>query len=113
MFKFGDKVLVDIKSVNHLVAGFVRYIYPDRKEPRYLVAFKDGTEFSVKTENLSSYERKPLDMQILYDFYNKEYMRRGICPNCKDERGITNTYVYCPYCGQKLDWPEEDKNENI
>lgn len=112
MFKFGDKVVANIKSMSQPIVGVVRYIYSDGVEPKYLVACEDGTEFNVATEDLSLYERKPLDMQILHDFYNKEYMRRGICPNCKDERGVTNTYVYCPYCGQKLDWSEEDKNEN-
>lgn len=32
-----------------------------------------------------------------------------VCPNCDTEYELeTNTYQYCPNCGQAIDWSEEE-----
>jgi predicted amidophosphoribosyltransferase len=35
--------------------------------------------------------------------------KRGICPVCKAPFDIyeDDEYEYCPYCGKKLDWSDE------
>lgn len=37
-----------------------------------------------------------------------DYLR---CPNCNEfaEKDGGGVYKYCPYCGQKLDWRDEDE----
>jgi len=41
--------------------------------------------------------------------FDEMYVEFFDCPNCKIMKCITPSYVYCPYCGAKLDWG--DKNE--
>ena len=40
-----------------------------------------------------------LDAPVSYEQYRK-------CPKCKDV--VVRMHSYCPFCGQKLDWSEDD-----
>lgn len=30
------------------------------------------------------------------------------CPKCNAEIGIDESYTFCPKCGQRIDWSEDD-----
>lgn len=47
--------------------------------------------------------------RILYDFNDKPYAIKGDCPCCGDQELISISVQYCPKCGQKLDWSEDEK----
>ena len=48
--------------------------------------------------------------RILYDFNDKPYAIKGDCPRCGNGQLVSTLEQYCPKCGQKLDW-SEDENE--
>ena len=47
--------------------------------------------------------------RILYDFNDKPYAIKSDCPCCGDQELISISVQYCPKCGQKLDWSEDEK----
>ena len=48
--------------------------------------------------------------RILYDFNKKPYAIKGDCPRCGEQELISISEQYCPKCGQKLDWSEDEEN---
>lgn len=54
-------------------------------------------------------EKKVSKMRPVIDFNGNEVYKRGECPVCGFEFSCSNNTKYCFYCGQKLDWSEEEK----
>ena len=54
-------------------------------------------------------EKKVQNMRPVFDFHGNEIYKRGKCPVCGFEFSCSNNMNYCFYCGQKLDWSEEEK----
>ena len=57
-----------------------------------------------------SKEEKVKRRRILYDFNKKPYAIKGDCPRCGEQELISISEQYCPKCGQKLDWSEDEEN---
>lgn len=54
-------------------------------------------------------EKKVLKMCPVMDFNGNEVYKRGECPICGFEFSCSNNTKYCFYCGQKLDWSNENE----
>lgn len=53
-------------------------------------------------------EKKVIERKEIKDFEGRIYAIKGSCPRC-GYGGIKSTdTLYCPYCGQKLDWSDEE-----
>ena len=50
---------------------------------------------------------KPDNIKPIFDFFGRYYTTKGDCPCCGKSEIYSNAN-YCPDCGQKLDWGEED-----
>ena len=35
----------------------------------------------------------------------------GNCGRCVEEAKFDKSWNYCPYCGEKIDWEEEERSE--
>lgn len=68
-----------------------------------------NTEKLVETLN-KQIPKKVKCRRILYNFNDKPFAIQGDCPCCCNEELSSNFEHYCPRCGQKLDW-SEDENE--
>ena len=54
-------------------------------------------------------EKKVSKMRPVIDFNGNEIYKRGKCPVCGFEFSCSNNMKYCFYCGQKLDWSNENE----
>lgn len=75
--------------------------------------FYDGDE-TQETDGYTDYKKENfMLMQELVDKATPKkpnHMGEGIgnCPSCNSF--VTNMDIYCPNCGQRLDWSEEKEN---
>lgn len=82
------------KQLQQEVAEIRRFVNGD---------FKDtGKAFEKQIAKRPYYEGDGYaDGQMVYDTW--------ICPNCESEYEVEyDDYGYCPNCGQKLDWSDEE-----
>lgn len=76
-------------DLNAAIGGFAMF--------RDLIGVEDSNGEKVKRR------------RILYDFNNKPYAIKGDCPRCGKQELISISEQYCPKCGLKLDWSEDEK----
>lgn len=53
--------------------------------------------------------KKPNEI-LEYDIDLKQHASSYICPTCGSE--FTAEWFYCPVCGQKIDWSEDDDSSS-
>jgi rubrerythrin len=41
-------------------------------------------------------------------FIKQKYIETYLCPNCNDFFDYAEKFNYCPNCGQRLNWKDED-----
>ena len=76
-------------ALNAVIGGFAMF--------RDLIGLEDLNGEKVKRR------------RILYDFNDKPYAIKGDCPRCGAQELISISEQYCPKCGLKLDWSEDEK----
>ena len=76
-------------ALNAVIGGFAMF--------RDLIELDDSNGEKVKRR------------RILYDFNDKPYAIKGDCPRCGNQELISISEQYCPKCGLKLDWSEDEK----
>lgn len=76
-------------EMNAMVGGFAMF--------RDLIELDDSNGEKVKRR------------RILYDFNDKPYAIKGDFPRCGEGELISISEQYCPKCGLKLDWGEDEK----
>lgn len=76
-------------ALNAVIGGFAMF--------RDLIELDDSNGEKVKHR------------RILYDFNDKPYAIKGDCPRCGNQELISISEQYCPKCGLKLDWSEDEK----
>ena len=76
-------------EMNAMVGGFAMF--------RDLIELDDSNGEKVKCR------------RILYDLNDKPYAIKGDCPRCGNGQLISISEQYCPKCGLKLDWSEDEK----
>lgn len=89
--------------------------YKEKKEMQYLDDIENPLEplkISAVLEAVVGTIKKNIPQKPVGDLHSVPHYR---CPNCKS--GVVlyedNTkFPYCQWCGQKLDWSEEDDIQN-
>lgn len=75
-------------ALNAVIGGFAMF--------RDLIELDDSNGEKVKRR------------RILYDFNDNPYAIKGDCPRCGNQELISISEQYCPKCGLKLDWSEDE-----
>lgn len=76
---------------------------------------KDAEEIAFDFNRAIDALKKQIPKKPTYDGYG--YMPDGtflwdkwLCPNCKSSYDVVyDDYNYCPVCGQRIDWSEENE----
>lgn len=91
------------------------YVNLKEEDLELIEKFKEPTPIEELEKRIEKLEKsvfkelvdKETPMKVIEKLDNVpvSYERFRKCPKCEDL--VTRMYLYCPYCGQKLDWSEE------
>ena len=86
--------------------------YMDIKAYEELLQYqKLGTLEEITESAKTITPKKPGDIVHVRDFQGRLIFKIGDCPGCESGKcnsSVTDTWMYCPVCGQPLDWREEE-----
>ena len=89
----------------------------------YLAVMPDGDVYIFPPDGYDSADRyliadkktiEPLALQVISEIIGESHSMRlwgCLCPNCQDFMNVEDKPVYCPDCGQRLDWSEIERKE--
>ena len=72
---------------------------------------KDFDDIATLQELVDKETPKPIIvktyMSAVHDIYGNYLRTKDLCSNCKKEIHYSS-YKYCPHCGQKLEWGDDN-----